>query len=97
VTRPPKTWIMTAELRGTGGVDASTRKRPDAERDRVRVAVAGTRRRHKKDRLRVKGVDAPWAALADRLVKDGFLKGWDCDNAERVCEAVAKFLRAYSS
>jgi hypothetical protein len=89
---------ITATLPDRGGAHANIRDREVAETERIRVAIAGTRWRKKNDLLLLKKIPPqPWAALADRLVEDGFLKGWDCDNAERVCEAVAKFLRAYSS
>jgi hypothetical protein len=45
----------------------------------------------------LKRVEVPLYALADKLVEDGFLEEWDADDPEKVCEAVAQFLRAYSS
>ena len=51
----------------------------------------------KDDLILLKRVEAPWYALADKLVEDGFLEGWDVDDPEKVCEAVAQFLRVYSS
>jgi hypothetical protein len=53
--------------------------------------------RRKEGRLLLDGVEVPLYALADKLVEDGFLEEWDADDPEKVCEAVAQFLRAYSS
>jgi len=59
--------------------------------------VAAHRRRKKEDLILLKRVEVPLYALADKLVEDGFLEEWDADDPEKVCEAVAQFLRAYSS
>jgi hypothetical protein len=60
--------------------------------------VAAHRRRRKDGVLLLgDGVEVPQYELADKLVEDGFLEGWDADDRKKVLEAVAQFLRAYSS
>jgi len=80
-------WIMTAYR-----TSAAPRPRRSST-PRVREC----RRRKKEDLILLKRVEVPRYELADKLVEDGFLEGWDSDDPEKVCEAVAQFLRAYSS